>query len=341
MLREAAPAKINLSLHVGARRADGYRDLESLVVFADAGDMLTFERADELSLAIEGPFAGALGASTNVPGQSPSNPQPSWPAPVPAIHRHPSRRKSYAETMDGRDTPGHDEIGAGSAEATRNNLVLRAARALAAARGIAAKARIVLTKNLPVASGIGGGSADAAATLRGLNALWGLNASAETLRQIGLSLGSDVPVCIQSQPARMSGRGEIVEPAPGIPALTMVLANPGISVSTAEVFSRFTQTLFAFGGEGRMRGIATLGAFLEDLAQSRNDLESSAIEIAPVIAEVLAALRGNGALLARMSGSGATCFGIFETDDGASEAAACIAQAHPDWWCVVARTAAA
>ena len=237
-MRESAPAKINLYLHVGARRADGYHDLESLVVFADIGDMLTFARVEELSLSIEGPFAGALGASTNASGHSPSNPPASWPGlSRPSMSSVWNVLRGRRFRMAGAGA-GHDDIGVDRGETLRENLVLRAARALAQAHGIEAKARIVLTKNLPVASGIGGGSADAAAALRGLNTLWGLNAPRETLQRIGLSLGSDVPVCVASKPAYVSGRGEWLAPVTNIPALPMVLVNPAVPVSTAEVFGR-------------------------------------------------------------------------------------------------------
>ena len=178
-----APAKINLCLHVGDKRADGFHKLESLVAFVDAGDVLRFERAQDLSLTIEGPFADGLSI-------------------------------------------GDD------------NLVFRAARLLSTHANVSSGAHIVLQKNLPVASGIGGGSADAAATLRGLVELWGLELSASELLAVAAELGSDVPVCIELASAWMEGRGERITAAPKLPDCWLLLVNPSVSVSTADVFRK-------------------------------------------------------------------------------------------------------
>jgi 4-diphosphocytidyl-2-C-methyl-D-erythritol kinase len=169
---ELAPAKVNLDLLVTGRTPHGYHELDSLVVFADLGDRLTFRAAPTLELVLEGPFAAAL-----------------------------------------QDAP--------------DNLVLAAARRLAAAAGVAPAARITLEKVLPVASGIGGGSADAAATLRGLARLWRLDWPADRLRELGLALGADVPVCVYGRPARLRGIGERLDPIRGLPDLPLVLVNPG------------------------------------------------------------------------------------------------------------------
>jgi 4-diphosphocytidyl-2-C-methyl-D-erythritol kinase len=208
-----------------------------------------------------------------------------------------------------------------------DNLMLRAARALAESARISAGARLHLVKNLPVASGIGGGSADAAATLRLLRAHWRLNLP---LHEIALSLGADVPVCLASRPARMRGVGEILSPPPKLPHFGMLLTNPGVQVPTADVFRART---------GGFSPAATLPALWPDaaamataLSALHNDLEAPAIALAPPIATVLDTMRGlPGALLARMSGSGATCFALFATPAQAEAAAAAIRR--PGWWC--------
>jgi len=279
-VEEFAPAKINLFLHVGDRRADGYHPLESLVVFVDAGDTLTFENADALSLTLDGPFGDGL---------------------------------------------------AGEGD----NLVLRAARALAAKAGIAMGAAIKLTKNLPVASGIGGGSADAAAALRGLARLWKLDIGPDAMMEVAASLGSDVPVCMASRSSFMEGRGEIVTALNGVPPAAMVLVNPGVAVPTPAVFRALNER----SGLGMARP-SSFGADAHALAaylrKTKNDLEAPALAIAPAIREVLGELsRMPGVLLARMSGSGATCFGLFE--DGSEMAAIALAHSHPAWWVKSAR----
>ncbi len=272
-----AAAKINLFLHVGDRRADGFHELESLVVFADVGDALTFEAADTLTLKIDGPFGAGLAAEND-------------------------------------------------------NLVLRAARALAAHAGREAGAAITLTKNLPVASGIGGGSADAAAALRGLKELWGLQLSGDALRAIAETLGSDVPVCVESTSAWMEGRGERVTPAQGVAGAALVLVNPGVAVPTGPVFAGLKTRRGAgtVPHDVPMGDVDALVAFLKGTA---NDLQAPALAIAPVIGDVLGELsRMPGALLWRMSGSGATCFAIFEDDGAAQMAAIALARSHATWW---------
>jgi 4-diphosphocytidyl-2-C-methyl-D-erythritol kinase len=202
-----------------------------------------------------------------------------------------------------------------------DNLVLRAARALAEAAGVAADAALVLEKNLPVASGIGGGSADAAAALRLLCRMWGVEAD---LAGIAARLGADVPVCVASRPARMGGIGERLGAAPAMPPFGMVLVNPGVAVSTPAVF-RARAPGFREPA-GLPDGWATVGAMVDDLHRTGNDLEAPALALTPEIAEALTWLRGlEGCLLARMSGSGATCFGIFAATPPA-------VVAPPGWW---------
>lgn len=272
MISQKAPAKINLFLHVGERRDDGFHPLQSLAVFTAIGDVLDLQEADELTLAIQGPFAGQLGGE-------------------------------------------------------QDNLVLRAAKALG---GDGAK--MILTKNLPVASGIGGGSADAAAALRGLSMLW--NIADKNLDDIAASLGSDIPVCIHSAATFMEGRGEILRPILSMPRLPMLLVNPGVGVSTRDVFAGL-KTRSGVGmalPRGRFQDTADLLRFL---VATQNDLEAPAIALEPRIAEVLRAIDAlPGALLARMSGSGGTCFGIFADDDCCQRAAATLAKAMPQWWTV-------
>ena len=210
-----------------------------------------------------------------------------------------------------------------------DNLVLRAARALAAAAGITPRAAIVLTKELPIASGIGGGSADAAATLRLLCKLWGIQPASVDLPGIASSLGADVPACLASIPIRMGGIGEILTPAPALPQAGLLLANPGVAVATPSVFKART---------GPFSPPATLpdkwdgtAALVQDLAALGNDLEAPAIALSPVIADVLAALAAlPGARLTRMSGSGATCFALFDTQEAAEYAARTLGPTK--WW---------
>ncbi len=202
-----------------------------------------------------------------------------------------------------------------------DNLVLRAARLLAPGRGAA----LFLEKNLPVASGIGGGSADAAAALRLLSAFWGVTAD---LPALALQLGADVPVCLASRPARMQGIGEILAPAPRLPDFGMVLVNPGVAVPTQAVF-KARQGAFT-PPPALPEAWASVDAMVADLGNCTNSLQDAAIGIAPVIGEALAALAAlPGARLARMSGSGATCFAIFNTPAQAATAAALL---PGEWW---------
>ena len=274
-IKEVAPAKINLFLHVGVRRADGFHPLQSLAVFTQAGDVLAMEAAPELSLAVEGPFARGL-------------------------------------------------------EGEGDNLVLRAAKVLQ--QHTLAGARLTLTKNLPVASGLGGGSADAAAALRGLRSLWSLQSDDAALQSIAADLGSDIPACLLSVPCFMEGRGEVLRPAQSMPRVPMLLVNPGVAVSTRDVFAglQSRQGVEMALPRGRFHDTADLLRFLET---TRNDLEEPARRLQPVIGEVLAAIAAlPGALLTRMSGSGATCFGIFADDDCCVRAAENLRKAAPSWW---------
>lgn len=211
-----------------------------------------------------------------------------------------------------------------------DNLVLRAGRALAHASGVHAHGRLTLDKQLPVASGIGGGSADAAAALRLLSRVWNARLPEGEMRSLALGLGADVPACLDSKPLRMSGIGEMLNLVPPLPACGIVLVNPLVGVATPEVFR---------GRRGPFSPPAALafswpdlGGLLRDLAPTANDLQEPAVRLCPEIAELLAALRAHPSCkLARMSGSGATCFALCADPATAVSMAADLA--NPAWWC--------
>jgi 4-diphosphocytidyl-2-C-methyl-D-erythritol kinase len=258
--REIAAAKLNLALHVRGKLPDGRHRIETVFAFCIAGDRLTADPADRLTLTASGPFANEL--------------------------------------------PDSDD-----------NLVLRAARALQEAAKVAHGATIHLDKQLPVASGIGGGSADAAATLRLLTSLWHIDpAHAEA---VAPKLGSDVPACLISQAARGEGAGDelsLVDPV-GISGAPVLLANPRTALSTADVFARWN---------GIDQGP------LDDWQQGYNGLEAAATELLPQIETVLAWLGTRpGATVARMSGSGATCFAMFDSETARDDAAMAVPR---EWW---------
>lgn len=207
-----------------------------------------------------------------------------------------------------------------------DNLVVKAARALQDHLGERRGAALMLTKNLPVASGIGGGSADAAATLRLLLRLWKFSIPAPELEKLALALGSDVPACLSSVTQLVRGRGEVLEDLEikGLAGTPMLLVNPGVALSTARVFA---------GWDRVDRGGLIISDINGIVAHGRNDLEASAVGQAPAIADVLEMLRPCGGLrLARMSGSGATCFALFDDFAAMSDAADCLRQDRPDWW---------
>ena len=218
-----------------------------------------------------------------------------------------------------------------------DNLVLKAARGLAEAAGTEAGADIRLEKRLPVASGVGGGSADAAATLTGLSRLWGVGGTdggtdgGPNLEKLALELGADVPVCLFGRAAFIGGIGEEITPSPPLPPAWLVLVNPGAALPTAGVFAARDGE---FSGPARFDATPESAHALADILTGRgNDLTAAAIGLMPVIDDVLKALESaDECLLARMSGSGATCFGLFDDAGGAARAAAVISQGHPEWW---------
>jgi len=297
---EAAPAKINLALHVRARRADGYHEIETLFAFLRDGDSVSIEESERDRFALTGPFAGALSGEGN-------------------------------------------------------NLVLAARDAFAAAYGPLPPLAITLDKHLPVASGIGGGSADAAATLRALARLKGINPSA--LADIALGLGSDVPACLLGKSAIGEGRGEKLQTVDGLSDTAVLLVNPGVAVSTGAVFRGWDgidrgplflrHSGLVAGSTGPQtpdvggtrhsgcRDNPGMTEWLLAAAEGRNDLEAPARAIAPIIGAVIDLLAAQpGVILARMSGSGATCFALFDSETARTAAAQAIANARPGWWCL-------
>ena len=225
-----------------------------------------------------------------------------------------------------------------------DNIVLRAALALGKHAGTDAGAAITLIKRLPVAAGLGGGSADAAATLVALARLWRLPPADPTLAALALRLGADVPVCLLGRAALVRGIGEALTPAPPLGAAHVVLVNPGARLATPEIYAAFdtmsaaaghappgAQSAPASAATGDAAGLASF------LAGRRNDLEDAALRLAPEIAEVLEFLRTrSGSLIARMTGSGPTCFALFAEAAAAAEAAACVALERPAWWVAAA-----
>ena len=277
MIREIAPAKINLALHVRHRRPDGYHELETLFAFATDGDVITVVKADAASFTITGPFAAALSSPAKTGAQS---------------------------------------------AALSGNLVERAAHEFPEHFAVTNPHAITLEKNLPIASGIGGGSADAAATLRALAALHDIPHTDPALHRIAAALGADVPACLLGRTTIGTGKGDALIEIEGLPGTPLLLVNPLVQVSTAKVFAAW---------DGHDRGAIPEGNLLTRARAARNDLEPPATALAPVIAQVRAQLdAAPGATLSRMSGSGATCFALFENTT-TRDAAARAAEAQ-GWW---------
>lgn len=261
-MRETAYAKINLALHVRARREDGYHELETLFAFVDAGDLMVAHPAAQDSLTVTGEFGGAL----------------------------------------------TDPFG---------NIVMQALAHLPRAQGLA----VTLEKNLPVAAGLGGGSADAGALFRIVRELHGLP---DDWRDRAAKLGADVPACVDSVTCIGRGTGTELKPVSGSLAGTPVLlVNPRVPLSTGPVFKAW---------DGIDHGPLPPGDPLRIALSGRNDLEAPAIGLCPQIADVLAALNDTAPLLARMSGSGATCFALYATDAERDAAADRLRESWPNWW---------
>jgi 4-diphosphocytidyl-2-C-methyl-D-erythritol kinase len=279
-LVESAPAKVNLTLRVLGRRSDGYHDIESMVSFAEFGDVLRFSPGGELTLAVDGPTAAK----------------------------------------------------AGDAE---SNLVLKAAREMTTRHNGLALGAFHLDKRLPVAAGLGGGSADAAAALRLIARANELPRDDPGLFAAARATGADVPVCLDPRPRVMRGIGEILSGPLTLPPLPGVLVNPGVAVATRDVFARWAKGSAPSppADYAALGTLPTREALLQFLLAQPNDLERPAIALAPVIAEVLAGLRvGAGCKLARMSGSGATCFALYDSAAAAEKAAKALHGKFPHWW---------
>jgi 4-diphosphocytidyl-2-C-methyl-D-erythritol kinase len=276
-LVERAPAKINLTLRVVGRRADGYHLIDSLVAFASVADEVSLLPGDAVALSVSGPMATAAG-------------------PI------------------------------------EQNLVLKASRELSARVPGLRLGRFHLRKRLPVAAGMGGGSSDAAAALRLLARLNGLALDAEPVRQAATATGADVSVCLVPHARRMQGVGDILSAPIPLPPLPGLLVNPGLPAPTAAVFR-------ALGGlpepaasdppppEGGRE------ALIRYLRGSGNDLERAGASVVPIVADALSQLAAQpGCRLVRMSGSGATVFGLFESARLAASAARQLRSLHADWW---------
>jgi 4-diphosphocytidyl-2-C-methyl-D-erythritol kinase len=301
-----APAKINLTLRIFGRRADGFHELESLVVFAPFGDRLTLSLDGALDLSVSGPMAAGAGPLAD-------------------------------------------------------NLVLRAARALADKIEGLRLGRFELFKRLPAGAGLGGGSADAAAALRLLAKANGLSLDDPRIHAAAHATGADIPVCIDSRPRVMRGIGEILSGPVVLPRLGVLIVHPGLALPTGPVFKALGLAPGEqYTGQGRGEGAFPLAqtrgnappdlspqtgradgggqgaqrdALLAWLESERNDLERAAISIAPQIADVLSTIAGLAECrLARMSGSGSACFGLFESGPAAAVAAKRLTAARPSWW---------
>jgi 4-diphosphocytidyl-2-C-methyl-D-erythritol kinase len=275
-----APAKINLTLRIFGRRADGFHELESLVAFAPFGDRLTLWPDGSLDLKVSGPMAAGAGP------------------------------------LD-------------------DNLVLRAARALAERIEGLRLGRFVLFKQLPSGAGLGGGSADAAAALRLIAKANGLGLDDRRIHEAACATGADIPVCLDSRPRVMRGIGERLSAPLVLPKLGILIVHPGLALPTGPVF----KALGLAPGQQYAKAPSPSGeaanrdALLAWLASERNDLEKAAISIVPQIADVLGAIAGlAGCRLARMSGSGSACFGLFDSARAAAAAARRLAAARPSWW---------
>jgi 4-diphosphocytidyl-2-C-methyl-D-erythritol kinase len=276
-----APAKINLTLHVIGRRADGYHDIESMVAFAGICDWVGYEPGYGLELEVCGPRALEAGAVSE-------------------------------------------------------NIVLRAARALAHRVPSLTLGRFRLLKRLPAAAGLGGGSSDAAAAFRALANANGLRIEDDRLQAAALETGADVPVCLAPRPRMMSGIGDRLGPAVPMTRMFAVLVNPGVAAPTRQVFA----ALKLPWGRAVKSSNRAFAAFdpnaplaFDALVSGRNDLEDGALRVAPAIAEALKMLsRVPQAKLIRMSGSGATCFALFDNRRSAATARLRIATDRPDWW---------
>jgi 4-diphosphocytidyl-2-C-methyl-D-erythritol kinase len=281
LLTERAPAKINLTLHIIGRRANGFHTLESLVTFSRGGDTVTLAPGEPLMLSVEGPSAAASGK-------------------------------------------------------VEDNLIVRAARHFSDRCPDAKLGAFHLVKRLPVAAGIGGGSSDAAAALRLLARANALSIDDPRIMEAAKASGADVSVCLVRRARMMRGIGDALGPLLAIPPIVALLVNPGVPVETKSVFAKMNiapGTAAGFGGHPELYPKMQADALIAALRKARNDLEAAACLLAPIIGDVLAVLStAPGCRLARMSGSGATCFAIFPDCRSAARAKKAILRTHTTWW---------
>ena len=278
-IREVARAKINLTLEVLGRRADGYHELRSLVTFAGVHDVVTLEPGPAADIAVAGPFAQDIGGE---------------------------------------------------------NLLVRTLSVLREVAPDLVLGAVRLEKNLPVAAGLGGGSADAAALVRAIRRANADRAAATDWLHIAQTLGADVPVCLADAPAMMGGKGERLALLTQLPKVDAVMVNPRRPLGTSHVFAALAARPVTVGQVALdPPAIADLGELCTYVQTHGNGLEGAATGLMPAIHDMKTALEQEpGCRLAAMSGSGPTCFGLFADKEGARGAAARIASDHPGWWVV-------
>ncbi len=285
MIKRTAHAKVNLALHVTGQRDDGYHLLDSLVVFAEYGDVIKVSKPHHVHGPIEVSVDGL-----------------------------------FSEKL----TSGPENLVTAAAFLLRDRI--------ASSGGETKPVSITLTKNLPIASGIGGGSANAAATLLALQEYWETDVP---LDRIALGLGADVPMCLHSRPLRARGIGEEIDLLKCVAPMHLVRVNPGVEVSTPEIFK---QLVSKNNSPIELAEDTDFPDFDHIRDHMRNDLEGPARALNSEIDKALDALKKTGAEFVRMSGSGATCFGIFGSQKAAKAAAEIIARDRPLWWCVATQT---
>ncbi len=270
-LRGTTQAKLNLSLTVTGKRADGYHELHSIVAFCDVGDAIEVYEADKMQLTVSGEHSDLL--------------------------------------------------------STPDNLMLRAAQLLKDYTGIKKNAHLTLDKHLPIASGIGGGSGDAALTLQLLNQLWQCHLPLKVLSQLGLKLGADVPVCLHNQACIMKGIGEDITPLAPLPSLYALLVNPLKSIETRDIFSKITPKDYQQEPE-------VITAITQDSLRFMHNILQQPTSIAcPEIPSIISALQNtNDPICTRMSGSGATCFALYTTQEDVKKAQKTIKTTFPNYW---------
>ncbi|APG62630.1 4-(cytidine 5'-diphospho)-2-C-methyl-D-erythritol kinase [Sphingorhabdus lutea] len=273
MIEIFAPAKINLALHVRAKRDDGYHELDTIFAFANIGDKISGQLSSKLSMEVHGPFGPELMQITS----------------------------------------------------TEDNLIMRAARKLREKYNISLGADIILEKALPIGAGIGGGSADAAAAIKLLVKIWNIDAKDTDLLDVGASLGADIPICLKGQACRATGIGDIFHDVDisGLHEIHILLVNPLIHLATQHVFANW---------DGKDAGALIYGSAYENAQRGCNNLTPAAIKLCPIINDILNSLNNRDNILTRMSGSGATCFGLYHDFESCDAARIMMEQKFPNMW---------